>query len=1833
VELSEYVLDRIREDEEFVLYRGHHPREPGSPPILLLAPASNRPSRETLRKIEHEYSLRDELGSAGVVRPVALSELRGQKTLVLEDPGGETLDRCLPGPLEIPKFLRLAAGIATALSGLHRRELIHKDIRPANILFNPANDEIRLMGFGIASRLPRERQIPQPPELIAGTLAYMAPEQTGRMNRSIDSRSDLYALGVTLYEMLTGTLPFTASDSMQLVHCHIARQPTPPRERVKSVPPPISAIVVKLLAKTPEDRYQTASGVKADLQRCLTEWETKGRIADFALGQNDKPDRLLIPEKLYGRDGEIKILLTAFERVVTSGRPELVLVSGYSGIGKSSLVNELHKPLVPPRGLFASGKFDQYKRDIPYATVAQAFRGLIQSLLGKNEAELTSWRDGLREALGPNGQLIADLVPELKLILGEQPPAPDLPLQEAQRRFQLVFRRFISVFARAEHPLALFLDDLQWLDAATLDLIEDLLSQADVRHLLLIGAYRDNDVKLAHPLIRKLQAIGQAGATVHNVVLAPLAKEDLDQLIADALSCDVNLVEPLARLIHDKTGGNPFFAIQFIGSLVAEGLLAFNHDEGRWSWDLNRVRAKNYTDNVVELMIGKLNRLPSETLNILQMLACLGDQAEFITLEIVCQLSEERVHGSLWEAVETGLVLRSENSYRFLHDRVQEAAYSLIPEELRAEAHLRIGRLFMSGIPPETREERIFEIVNQLNRGAALIVSPAEKQQLAELNLIAGQRAKASSAYASALSYFMVGESLLAENSWEERHDVAFSLELNRAQCELLTGEIAAAEGRLTALSLRAESTVERAAVTSVRVDVYTALDQHDRGVAVCLDYLQRAGVEWSAHPRQQDAEREFQRIWSTLGNRTIEGLIDLPRMDDRTSLATLDVLIKLLAPALFTDANLLSLAICSAVNLSVQQGNSDASCVAYGWLGQIAGPHFDDYKAGFQFGLLGYELVEKRGLTRFRARTFLVFGAHVIPWAKHARAGRELIHRAFEAANKMGDLSFAGYSCVTANTNLLVVGDPLAEVQRETERRFEFAQRNRLNFVSDVIAVQLALVRTLRGSTREFGCFDDGQFDESRFERHLADNRSLAQAECFYWTRKTQARFLAGDYASAVEASLRAQELLWTAPSNLEIADFHLFAALSRARHCDAGLSPEQKERHFEGLKAHSAQLEIWARNCPENFENRAALIGAEIARIENRTLDAEQLYEKAIHSAHANGFPHNAALAYECASGFYRARGFDQFADTYLRNARSYYLNWGAEGKVRQLDQLHPHLRANAPIPGQASTIGAAVEHLDLATVMKVSQAVSSEIVLERLIETLLRTSIEHAGADRGLLILPQGGDLRIRAEALVHGESVKIYLRDAPISSTELSERVLHYAERTQESVLLEDASARGDFSSDEYIRERRSRSILCSPLVKQGKLIAILYLENSLAPNVFTAQRIAVLKVLTSAAAISLENSRLYHELQEREAKIRRLIDANVVGILVWDAEGRVLEANDAFLRMVGYDRDDLAAGRLRWTDMASPEGGAHETQLRMQELKKAGSLQPFEWEYFRKDGSRVPVLIGVATFDETANQGVAFVLDLSERKRAEEERDRLRQLEADLAHINRVSMMGEMAASLAHEINQPIGAAVANAQACLRFLDRQQPDVPEAHEAAVEMARDASRAADIIKRVRSLYQKSPPHEENVDVNEVIREMVVILRSEANRRSVTVYTELDDTLPMVLADRVQLQQVLMNLMLNGIEAMHDTTGALGIRSELDESGQLRISVSDTGVGLPAGKTAEIFEAFFTTKPQGSGLGLAITRSIVESHGGRLWVSPNGGRGTTFHFTLPRKMAARA
>jgi PAS domain S-box-containing protein len=1817
-DLSSYAFSPLR-DGELTLYRGSGN---GLPPILRVTAENG--SLAGLNRLEHEYTLRADLDSAWAAPPIELSRHRNRLALVLEDPGGDPLDRLLGQPLEIRAFLRIGISLASALRQVHARGLIHKDIKPANILADAASGSVWLTGFGIASRLPREHQNPEAPETIAGTLAYMAPEQTGRMNRSIDSRCDLYSLGVTFYEMLTGTLPFTASDPMEWVHCHIARQPLAPNEKVIGLPPQLSAIIMKLLAKTAEERYQTAGGLQADLWRCLAEWESHGRVEPFPLGTRDASDRLLIPEQLYGREREIESLLASFDRVVTRGKPELVLVSGYSGIGKSSVVNELHKVLVPPRGLYASGKFDQYKRDIPYVTLAQASQGLVRSLLSQGDAELGRWRDSFSEALGSDGRLIVNLVPELELIIGKQPTVPDLPPHEAKNRFQTVFRRFLGVFARKEHPLALFIDDLQWLDSATLDLLEHLITHSEMRHLLLVGAYRDNEVGPSHPLVRTLEAVRKADASVHEIVLAPLGIGDIGRLIADTVHCQPERAMALAQLVQEKTGGNPFFSIQFLTTLAEEELLTFDPAASAWIWDIDRINAKDYTDNVVDLMVHKLKRLSSGTQDALKQLACLGNMAEIRDLSTAHEQTEEAIHAALWEAVRAGLIVHQGNDYKFLHDRIQQAAYLLLPDERRAAAHLSIGRMFLANMTTDQRNERLFEIVNQFNRGITLLVDRTEKVDVAALNLRTGRKAKASAAYASARAYFSAGMTLLDERDWDSQHELAFSLWLERAQCELLSGDFDTAEQLLAVLRQRGVSKLDQAAVYHLKVQVHAVKGEYPQAVDSALACLHLFGIDLPAHPTWEQVEAEYETVWQTLDGRPIESLIDLPLMTDPELNAAMQVFLDLTPAAYLTDFNLSCLQMGRVVKLSMEYGASGAAAHAFGYWGTVLGPVFHRYSDAQRLAKLGCDLVEKHGFVAHRAHVHYAMG-RVAFWTQPIGAAIDFMRANYRALIETADQTLACHSRLQTVTGLLLRNDPLDAVFRESESALDFALKAKYGDAADIIECQRRFIAVMQGRP---STFNDAQF---------IDRTPLIVS--WYWILELKSRFISGDYREALAAADQVRPLLSAAAAQIQLLDYFYYSALTMAALYEQASTDQQAGWH-ELLTAHHEHLREWAENNAPTFSDKHALVSAEIARIEGRDADAIRLYEQAVQSARDNGFVQNEGLAYELAAGFYAARGVASVVHSYMRNARYCYLRWGAHGKVRQLERLYPWLAEESAASVLSATIDVPVAQLDVGTVVKASQAVSSEIELSKVIETLMRISLEHAGAERGVLILFADKEPQIAAEATTGDGNIEVTLREAAVMPSELPETVLRTVIRTRECVLLDDAAAFTSFSQDMYVQQSRPRSVLCLPLIKQATLVGALYLENKLAPRVFTLAKLAVLKLVASQAAISLENVRLYEELrienserQQAEAKLRRsesyLSEAQRLshtGTFAWRPSRGNLYWTEETFRIFEYDPArmptlELLQGRVHPDDVAA---------FREVAERALDGGQDFDHEYrLRMADGRIKYLhvVARACREETGDvEFVGAVMDVTAIRLAELE---LHKTRTDLAHVTRVSSLGELTASIAHEVNQPLGAVMFNAEASLSWLDGKPPNIGEARAALERIVRDGTRAGDVIRRIRALAKKSEMKMVPLDLLEVMGETLVFVQHELINSGVALRVEHASTLSVILADKVQLQQVLLNLITNGIEAMQsiaDRPRELTIRSTQDEEQQVRITVTDTGVGFSAADAARLFNTFFTTKSGGMGMGLSICRSIVELHGGRIWAEAHLPHGATLGFTLP-------
>jgi len=1878
IDLSRYVFEALRKDEEFILYRGQN--EEDSSRVLVLAPAIEEPRPESLKRLEHEFSLKEDLDPAWAARPTAITFYWNRPVLALEDPGGIPLDQLL-GPArnasagadaggqasDVGLFLRRAIGLATAIGDLHRRGLIHKDVKPANVLVNPDTSQAWLMGFGVASRLPRERQSPDLPEFIAGTLPYMAPEQTGRMNRSTDSRSDLYSFGVTLYEVLTGSLPFTASDSMEWVHCHVARRPIPPDARTKGIPRIVSSIVMKLLSKTAEERYQTAAGVESDLRRCLEEWETLGHVNSFSIGTHDASDRLWIPERLYGRDREVKVLLDAFERVITGELSRLALVSGYSGIGKSSVVNELQKAIVLPRGIFIAGKFDQHRRDIPYATLAQAFQTLVRQILGKSEDEVDHWREDIRQALGSNGQLVTNLIPELELIIGKQPPVPELPPQETQNRFQAVFRRFLCVFAQKEHPLTLFLDDLQWLDVATLSFIEHLLSHPEVKHLLIVGAYRDNEVSPSHPLTLTLDSIRKAGVTVDEIVLKPLSLMDVNHFVADALRCELERSEELSRLVHQKTAGNPFFAIQFVTALAEEHLVAFDSRKMEWQWDLTQIHTRGFTDNVVELMINKLRRLPLATQEVLKELACLGDNAKMATLAIVHGGSEGDIQAAMWEAVHSGLVLRLPGSYKFLHDRVQEAAYSLIPPPQRPEVHLRIGRVLIEKMSQTQITESIFDVVNQLNRAVDLIEDPEERLSLVRLNVVAGMKARAAIAYNSARNYFGLAEALLSPAAWDQRYQETFDLYLAFSECEYLVGNFALADRLFDLLLSRALSNLDRAKVYGLRMKLYAVAGKYDDGVTVALEALRLFGVTLpeSDEEIQAASAAELLDVPINLGSRRISELVDSPLAADPTVRAIINLLVEAVPCAYIGRPKLFPLITPKAVNFSLRYGHTEQSSFAYGVFALMLVSLVGDLATAFQYSEMSLRLNEKLKNPRLRGTLLHLHGDHINFWRRHISTGMPILEQAFLACLEVGDLVYAGFLAFETVWQAIEKGDTLEEVLTLSTKYAAFAQESHNDAVYETIRLEQQFIASLQGRTKNPLSFADSKFDEE------ASFQSIVKATfgcgiVFYHIMQQILAFIHGRYTEALEAAARAEPVLGAAMAMPIEATFHFCHALTLTALYPAA-SPAQQGEYRRILGDKLEKLHLWAENCPENYRNRQALLLAEIARIESRDLDAMHLYEEAIQSARQNGFIQNEAIAHEVAARFYAARGFDTIAQTYIKNARYCYLRWGALGKVRQIDQDYP-LPHGDRILSSAATIEAPVEQLDLGTVVKVSHAVSGEIVLEQLVQTLMVIAIEHAGAERGLLILPFGQEQRIAAEARTGREGVEVQLQKVSITSSDLPDTLFRYVIRTHENVILDDASVHNLFSDDEYIRRQKPRSVLCLPLVKQAKLMGVLYLENNLVPGVFTTKRLAILELLASQAAISLDHARLYADLIQENNDRRKaeealraseerwsmLAENSSAGIALIAPNGRFLAANLALQEMLGYTESELQGRTVAdisyeedRTDTEARLADAHEGQRRVYRVEK---------RYRRKDGRVIWVDVSSVLVPATGNNSAFFsvvIVDITKRKRAEEQLHQkeisLREAQNELAHFSRVTTMGELAASIAHEVNQPLSGMVTNANAGLRWLAGDSPNLAEAREAIRRIVRDGNRANDVISRMRALFKKAPAGKEPVDINEVVQEVLVLAQTELQKNRISLRTQFANDLPILRGDKIQLQQVILNLVINGIEAMSgvaederelwvssqkltETLGeadkeTMGSNDLIDsESAYALIAVRDSGPGLSAAELQRVFDTFYTTKSQGMGMGLAICRSIIEAHDGRLWVTTNPPRGAVFQFTLP-------
>lgn len=1745
------------------------------------------PSFGELVQFRNQYAITKNLPIPGIVHPLSLEPLGSSYALVMEDWGGMALGRYLQQqPLTLPDVLAIALQLADILHDLGEHRVVHKDIKPANILIQPESKQVKLIDFSIASLLPKETHELQSGNILEGTLAYLAPEQTGRMNRGIDYRTDFYALGVTLYQLLTGKLPFESDDPLELMHCHIAKLPLPVDQVNPDVPAMVAAIVRKLMAKNAEDRYQSAMGLKHDLQQCLTQWKTSGEISEFALGQRDLSDRFLIPEKLYGREQEVQTLLQAFDRVA-SGSSELMLVAGFSGIGKTAVVNEVHKPIVRQRGYFIKGKFDQFNRNIPLSAFVQALQDLMGQLLSESDTQLAQWKARILSAVGENGQVLIEIIPELEKIIGKQPPAPELSGSAAQNRFHLLFQKFVEVFTTVEHPLVIFLDDLQWADLASLQLLKLLMN--DNGYLLILGAYRDNEVSPAHPFILTVKELKKAQVTVNTITLPPLTFDDTNNLIADTLNCSLELVQPMTELVDRKTQGNPFFTTQFLKALHEDGYIRFNRDRCHWECDIAQINTLALTNDVVEFMALQLQKLPLETQTTLQLAACIGNQFDLNTLAIVSEQSSTDTATALWKALQEGLILPTSQvykffqgtelsgsevsvnpTYRFLHDRIQQAAYSLIPQEDKATIHYRIGCLLLSHYVSNTLEERIFEIVGHLNAGIDLIVNPTERLDLAKWNFIAGRKAVSSNAYSAALEYLNQAIALLPEDAWTAHYTFTLELHHHRLDAAYLNTRFEDLEAWGEQVLQHTTSVLDRLKVDETKIMALASQGRFSEAVKTGLQILSILGIEFPHQPTPTDVETAYlksRQIWQDQPPMT---LLDLPIMQDPQLLAAMQIMSKLSASAFVSAPLLLPLLSFKQIELSVQYGNSPVSVFSYADYGLILCAIMNDIAAGYEFGQLSIALLERLQACSFKSRVGFIVNSFIRHWQVPLQQVIPSLLAAYHCGLESGDWESVGLNLWLYNQYQYWAGLELQELSQEMMTYRHVIQQVKQESPLQAHEIHLQMVLNLLGQSEVPYQLNGLIFNAAQaLPKFHAVNNSTG----LFYTHLNQAilGYLFEQNEQAVENAKYLDQYISATLGFFSVAIHSFYTALIQIRAYSEAPS-EQQPQILECIAAHQEKLKHWATHAPFNHQHRWQLVAAEQHRVLNQRMDAIDLYDQAIAGANANGFIQDAALANELAAKFYLDWGKPKIAQEYLTHAYYGYAHWGAKAKVQDLEHRYPQLLApilqqqplalsatetvfvttplatsQTPATQSSSSGSTSISAtLDMATVLKTSQTLSSEIELDKLLATLLHIVLENAGADKGALLMPHEHHWFVEAVASLD--------QPAQIQSTALSDSsdvphsLINSVKRSQEPMVIIDASVHPALATDAYVVAQQPKSLLCIPILNQGKLVAILYLENHVTVGAFTSDRVELLNFLCTQAAISLENARLYQQSQ---------------------AYAQQLE----------------------------------QSQLQIVQSEKMASLGNLVAGVAHEINNPIGFLKG------SINNAKDYVQDL----------------------------LGHLALYQQHYPN-PVAPVQDNAEDIdLEFLSEDLPKLLDSMKGA------GDRITSISTSLRTFSRTDTEHKVSANLHDGIDSTLLILkyRLKANehRPAIEVIQDYGD-LPLVDCFPGQLNQVFMNILANAIDMFDEIAQTqsfeflkshpqqITIRTSTDVN-QVQIQISDNGKGMTEEVRTRVFDHLFTTKGvgKGTGLGLAIARQIVmEKHGGSLEVQSILGEGTEFCIRLP-------
>lgn len=1497
-------IELIHESDPLVIYRAF--RESDGAQVILKTLLAKYPHKLDVAEIQREFQVVTQLNIDGVIRMHSLVTYGSGNLAIEMEPFGLSLADLMAQrdgkPLPLDDFFPIAVRLTQILGRLHEHGLVHKDVTPGNVLIDPQSRELRLIDFGISSELSRERQSIMLPKRLEGSLPYISPEQTGRMNRDLDYRSDYYSLGVTFFELLTGELPFSATDTLEWVHRHISQPPPAAHQVNRDVPEPLSRIIAKLMAKNAEDRYQSSYGLIADLTSCRDDPLQTASLTPFDLGRMDVSRKFQIQQQLYGRTEELAQLITLFEDAA-HGATSVCMVSGYSGVGKSALVNELGKSIVGKQGYLIQGKFDQFQQSSAYSSFALAFRSLVQQLLGETRQRLDQWREALLAALGVNAQLLIELVPELELIIGTQPPVPELPPTEAQNRFQIVFLNFVKVFANQQHPLVIFMDDLQWSDVPTLNLLQRLATARELNHLFIIGAYRSNAVEAKHPLHVTL---GQIKKTREIVMLAlkPLDPSDVDQLIADTLHSDLARCEALSKTLYEKVHGNPFFTKELLKSLNEDGAISFDPDVGRWVWDLEAVRRAEVSDNVVEFMVASLRRLSASTQQVLQLAACIGNSFDLKTLSIIYEQSMERTGLALHEALKRNIVIPLHESYRFIginvpngdgtasghdepgvevmnpgfkfqHDRIQQAAYALIDADRKLEVHLSIGRLMQGHGTDVEVELRLMDIVNHLNIGRALIRDAQECRELAFLNHSAGIKARRSSAYEAALSFFRIGQELLPSDAWQSDYDLMLALSMEVQQCAYLTGDYLQADSWAETILEHARTALSKAEILSARTRQYATIGRMQESIQAAIAGLSLLGVEIVQHPDTDAIGREIADVEKNLHGRLISELIDAPNPTGAEAQAAIHLLMEVFPAAFLSGSgNLFPYLVLKSVNLSLCHGNSPESAFAYAAYGMLLCGTLNNPALGFEYGKLAVAMNDRFDDIALKSRIIYVYAMFIHHWSNSWSSMTPWFLKGIEAGYQSGDLLYLAYSAQDC-----IIWDPTLDLEVASEE-----QRKYLTIVKDceyqdsldsgTLFLQMQL--NFQGLTDGQYSLNDASFDEARCVEGMRQRRFMTGI-ANYNIYKAEIHFFYDDYLGALEYVSAQDKLISSSMSLPQLVRFYIVAFLTRtALYSD--LPREEQATTLAVLQASLDQMTLWATNCPGNFEHLRLIMQAEMERLADHMPQALNLYEQAIAAAKTCGYRRDEALANELTAKYLLSLNLSKAAEGYLMTARYLYHRWGASRKVEALERKYPQLLNTQALESSTATqtfktTGRSLDSasLDMSSVIKASQAISSEIVVDKLLKTTLQILLENAGGQRGYFVVSEGDQIVIHAMSEIQNhDGSEQPATDAPTRMQISNENpmfpvsLINNALRTGRPIVLNNATESRRFGTDPYIIKHQPKSIICIPIIRHERFRGAIYIENNLATSAFTKQRVEVINLLSAQASISMENAQLHDD---------------------------------------------------------------------------------------------------------------------------------------------------------------------------------------------------------------------------------------------------------------------------------------------------------------------------------------------------------------------------------